>query len=144
MALDYFLLIDLEDQNADPLSVRELLLSSFPPRAIATSRFMLQAEGVDVYISAEDPERAQRKGKSRPGISILFEINKFDKFDIGISKMLQMVNLLLRRFDGDAELSIQMDDVLLSRSGGQILLADDSEFWTDERKAIFLVRKPEP
>ena len=136
MAIDYFLLIDDEDQRISPRGVHDLLMASFSLKTNSAHDILL-AEGVDVYIAEEEFDRAKRKGRSHPGISILFEINKFEKFDVGIVEMLRMVDLVLRQFGGDAELSFQMDDIVLSKAGGQVIFADDQEFWTDERKAIF-------
>ena len=126
MAIDYYLSIRRTTGVIDSGEVRDALLASslLTPNPLSS---ILGGKGLSV--SVFDEERA-------PGVTVAFRIDKFDEHATGIDGMLRLVDLVLRRFEGDASLTLDLDDVLLQRTGGQLTFAEDPDLWTPARRAV--------
>jgi hypothetical protein len=136
MALDYLFVVRVRNNRIDPCRIHHALMSGFPLKTNPLSD-ILSGEGVSVSVHQEEHERAEREGFIYPGVCVGFRIDKFDKHEAGMDAMLQMVHRILSLFDVEATLTFEFDDILLARTGTQLTYADDPEFWTPERKAIF-------
>jgi hypothetical protein len=69
-------------------------------------------------------------GIKLPSIGVIFEMNKF--FDHQASKvtMLQAVNFLLVRTTGDISLSFELDNAILIRRSGQLIINQAVDIWS--------------
>ena len=135
MALDYYLTVRRKDNHIDPGELRTLLLSGFHLEANPLSD-ILSGDGMSVSMFSKEHDPAGEEG-AQPSVCVAFRIDKFDKYEIGINEMLRMVDHILRRFDGEASLTFEFEDILLSRTAGNLTFADDPELWTPDRRALF-------
>ncbi|WP_437723392.1 SitI3 family protein [Sorangium sp. So ce861] len=136
MAINYFLVVRNRHQQINPGDVRKLIVSNFRPTVNPTSGFLI-SEGATVTVGTEGTEMAEEAGATRPGLCVAFQIDKFDQYESGITRMLQIAELILRKFEGDATLSFDFEETLLSRTDGQLAIFEIPEIWTSERKRLF-------
>jgi hypothetical protein len=136
MALDYYLTMRRRDNHIDPGEVRATLLSGFHLETNLLSE-ILSDEGVSVSVFSEQHDFAGQEEGVQPGVCVAFRIDKFEKHERGIDRMLHIVDHILRRFDGEASLTFEFEDILLSRTAGHLTFAEDPDLWTPARRAMF-------
>jgi hypothetical protein len=136
MAIEYFLLIRDGKHRIEQDEIRAALVSNFSTYKSASSG-MLLGKGLSISLSEEDSERAAEDGALYPGVTLVFRIDKFNDHEAGMMGMLKVVRWFLESLSCDIELSFQLEDIVLSRREGRLLLGADESFWSFERRSIF-------
>jgi hypothetical protein len=136
MAIAYYLTIWNERIQIDPGAVRSMIVSSFSTKSNPLSG-LLVANGVTINVVTEEPDDVDPSEARAPGVCVCFRIDKFDEYEVGMLRMLQITRRLLDRFAGDAVLAFEFEEVVLRRTGAQLILSNDPEFWTPVRREVF-------
>lgn len=99
----------------------------------------IAGQGFEAFVKnqALDPSRAASTGSPAGEVVMLsFYINVF-QYDDAVERMLGVVRWLLDTYPGDASLQWSSEKPLLQRIGDRLILGDEPDFWTPQRKALF-------
>ena len=120
---------------SDPMALRGYLIAMFqllPHKEYHTEAY---SQELSVVIGTCDEEPRRVAVGCSPNLL---------HYHAGVRKMLEMYRLLLDRFPGDARMTWKPEHlpderpVLLTRTNDKIILCDEPDFWTPERKAVIL------
>ncbi|WP_437674248.1 SitI3 family protein [Sorangium sp. So ce131] len=136
MAINHFLTIRNRNRALDPDLVRKAITSESRSTIDPISKFIL-IDGATISIGYDDQGQPEGTGITLPGICVMFQIKKFNEYESGITRMLQVTERVLREFEGEATLSLDYEETVLSRVDGQLKNLDVPGFWTPARQAIF-------
>jgi hypothetical protein len=141
MALEYALNIK-SDWN--PQALLNLIVENLPTnersaeleRPMSEESYTARLYFIDVGLVSENYRSLLREElRIEVNRKVFFRLKKSEDHEQARLSVVRLTSMILQRFDGDATLVFNGDWVLLLRREGRLMLNNDLDFWTPERRS---------